>query len=373
MQSLLNWINLKSEQVKMEVSLQQLAELVAGELEGDAQRRVTGVAGIREAGNNEVTFLANPKYIRDLECTHAGAVIMAPAVQGDWVESLRAKGISMILVEDPYFAFAQVLQFFHAQPYRPLGISREASIGKDVQLGKDLSIHPFVRIEDRVKLGDRVTLYPGTFVGEGSEIGDDCLIYPNVTIREKTQIGKRVILHSGTVIGSDGYGFATRQGKHHKIPQVGTVVIEDDVELGANVTVDRAALGKTVIKRGTKVDNLVQIAHNVVVGEDCLIVAQAGISGSTQLGHHVILAGQVGVIGHLKIGDGVRVGAQSGVVKDVEPGQTVSGTYTMPHNKWLRLQAVLPELPEMVKQIRELEKKVETLEKTLKKREKIHD
>jgi UDP-3-O-[3-hydroxymyristoyl] glucosamine N-acyltransferase len=276
----------------------------------------------------------------------------------------------VILVGDPYFAFAKIVQFFHTQPYRPLGISPLASIGKGVQLGKDLSIHPFVRIEDHTRIADRVTLYPGTFVGEGCEIGEDCLIYPNVTIREKTRIGKRVILHSGTVIGSDGFGFATREGRHHKILQVGTVVIEDDVELGANVTVDRAALGKTVIKRGTKVDNLVQIAHNVVIGEDCLIVAQVGISGSTELGHHVILAGQVGVIGHLKIGEGVRVGAQSGVVQDIPPGQTVSGSPTIPHRKWLRLQAAIPELPEVIKRVRDLEKKVETLEKTLREKEK---
>jgi len=354
----------------MEVRLKQLAELVEGEIRGDAQRMITGVAGIREAGPKEITFLANPKYASDLANSQAGAVIVARAAQEDLVQSLEATGIAIVLVEDPYFAFSQIVKFFHAQPYRPLGISPLASIGKGVQLGKDLSIHPFVRVEDHVRIGDRVTLYPGTFVGEGSEIGEDCLIYPNVTIREKTQIGKRVILHSGTVIGSDGFGFATRGGKHHKILQVGTVVIEDDVELGANVTVDRAALGKTVIRRGTKVDNLVQIAHNVVVGEDCLIVAQAGISGSTELGHHVILAGQVGVVGHLKIGDGVRAGAQSGVAQDIDSGQTVSGSPTMPHRKWLRVQAALPELPEMIKRIRELEKKIEALEKILNEREK---
>ncbi|MCI0526683.1 MAG: UDP-3-O-(3-hydroxymyristoyl)glucosamine N-acyltransferase, partial [Nitrospira sp.] len=196
---------------------------------------------------------------------------------------------------------------------------------------------------------------------------------PNVTIREKTKIGKRVILHSGTVIGSDGFGFATREGKHHKILQVGIVVIEDDVELGANVTVDRAALGRTVIKRGTKVDNLVQIAHNVVIGDDCLIVAQAGISGSTELGHHVILAGQVGVVGHLKIGEGVRVGAQSGVAQDIPPGQTVSGSPTIPHRKWLRMQAALPELPEVMRRVRELEKRIEVLAKVLGEKKKDDD
>ncbi len=357
----------------METRLEQLADLIGGVIQGDAQCMITGIAGIREAGPGDLTFLANPKYTSDLSSTRASAVLLARDFQQDLVRSLQTTGVSVILVDDPYFAFAKIVQFFHAQPYRPLGISPHASIGKEVQLGKDLSIHPFVRIEDHARIGDRVTLYPGTFVGEGCEIGEDCLVYPNVTIREKTKIGKRVILHSGTVIGSDGFGFATREGRHHKILQVGIVVIEDDVELGANVTVDRAALGKTVIKRGTKVDNLVQIAHNVVVGEDCLIVAQAGISGSTELGHHVILAGQVGVIGHLKIGDGVRVGAQSGVAQDIPPGQTVSGSPTIPHRKWLRMQAALPDLPEVMRHVRELEKKVETLEKILKEKEKNDD
>lgn len=357
----------------MEARLEQLAELVGGEIQGDAQCMITGIAGLREAGPRDITFLANPKYTPDLSNTQASAVLLAQGSQEDIVRSLQTVGISVVLVEDPYFAFAKIVQFFHAQPYRPSGISSQASIGKGVQLGKDLSIHPFVRIADHTKIGDRVTLYPGTFVGEGCEIGEDCLIYPNVTIREKTKIGKRVILHSGTVIGSDGFGYATREGKHHKILQVGTVVIEDDVELGANVAVDRAALGRTVIKRGTKADNLVQIAHNVVIGEDCLIVAQVGISGSTELGHHVILAGQVGVIGHLKIGDGVRVGAQSGVAQDIPPGQTVSGSPTIPHRKWLRMQAALPELPEMMRRVRELEKKIEMLEKILRENEKNDD
>lgn len=353
----------------MEVPLKKLADLVAGEVRGDPCLIITGVAGVREACPGEITFVANPKYASDLQNTRASAVVLAQTCPEPLLQHLQTRGASVVLVEEPYFAFAQIVRLFHSHPYRPLGISPQASIGKGVQLGKDLSIHPFVRVEDHARIGDRVTVYPGTFIGEGCEIGEDCLIYPNVTIREKVKMGKRVILHSGTVIGSDGFGFASREGKHHKILQVGTVVIEDDVELGANVTVDRAALGKTVIKRGTKVDNLVQIAHNVVIGEDCLIVAQAGISGSTELGHHVILAGQVGVVGHLKIGDGVKVGAQSGVAQDIAPGQTVSGSPTIPHRKWLRVQAALPDLPEMKKQIRDLEKKIKALEESLSRKE----
>jgi UDP-3-O-[3-hydroxymyristoyl] glucosamine N-acyltransferase len=353
----------------MEVHLKQLADLVKGEVRGETQLVITGVAGVREARPGEITFLANPKYASDLSKTQASAVVLGRGCPEELLHTLETGKVSLVLAEEPYFAFSQIVRFFHAQPYRPLGISPLASIGKGVKLGKDLSIHPFVRIEEHAQIGDRVTLYPGTFIGEETEIGEDCLIYPNVTIREKIRIGKRVILHSGTVIGSDGFGFATREGKHHKILQVGTVEVGDDVELGANVTVDRAALGKTVIKRGTKVDNLVQIAHNVVIGEDCLIVAQAGISGSTELGHHVILAGQVGVVGHLKIGEGARVGAQSGVAQDLPSGETVSGSPTMPHRKWLRVQAALPGLPEMRKQIRELEKKIQALEEILNRKE----
>ncbi len=353
----------------MQVRLGQLAEWVDGDLQGDPETVVSRVAGVREAGPGEITFLANPKYTAQADRTRASAMILARESPDEIKRALQEAGVALILVDDPYFALSRVVQRIHAKPYRPLGVSEAAVIGNEVRLGKDLSIHPLARVEDRVTIGDRVTLYPGSFIGEGSEIGEDSIIYPNVTIREGTRIGKRVIIHSGTVVGSDGFGFSTQGGKHHKIPQVGTVVIEDDVELGANVAVDRAALGKTVIRKGTKVDNLVQIAHNVVIGEDCLIVAQAGISGSTELGHHVILAGQVGVVGHLNIGDGVRVGAQSGVAQDVPGGATISGSPTMPHQQWLRVQAALRELPQMRKRVREMERELQSLRKTLKERE----
>jgi UDP-3-O-[3-hydroxymyristoyl] glucosamine N-acyltransferase len=317
--------------------------------------------------------LANPKYALDLSRSRASAVILARTSPQPLVKSLLDRGVQVLLVDDPYFAFAQVMQAFYIKSQRPLGISPQASMGQGVKLGKDISIHPWVRIEDHVTIADGTVIYPGTFVGEGTEIGRDCLIYPNVTIREKVKIGNRVILHSGVVIGSDGFGCARYRGKHHKIPQVGSVVIEDDVELGANVTVDRAVLGRTLIRRGTKVDNLVQIAHNVVIGEDCLIVAQAGISGSTELGRYVILAGQAGLVGHLKIGDGARVGAQAGVASDVEAGETVSGSVALPHREWLRIQATLPELPDLKKRVKELEKKIQVLEGMLNRREKSDD
>jgi UDP-3-O-[3-hydroxymyristoyl] glucosamine N-acyltransferase len=211
-------------------------------------------------------------------------------------------------------------------------------------------------------ISEGVTLFPGVYVGEGSIIGKGSILYSNVTVREGVRIGERVIIHAGAVIGADGFGYATDGGKHHKIPQIGGVIIEDDVEVGANTTIDRGALGNTVVKRGAKIDNLVMIAHNVVVGEDSILCAHVGISGSTELGHHVVLAGQVGTVGHIKIGDGVMVGAKSGVSNDLESGKPYSGIPAMPHKEWLKLQAILHRLPEIKKQVGDLVKKVAALE-----------
>lgn len=333
--------------------LSALAAHVGGVLTGQ-DCPITGVAGIREAGPGQVTFLSNPRYAQNLSHTRASAVVIAP--------DHPSAGLARIEVADPYYAFSQIVRWFHDQPYRSGGVSPHAVIASDAVIGADPTIGPFVSVGRRTRLGDRVTLLAGATIGDDVTIGDDTVVHPNVTIRDGGTIGSRVILHSGVVIGSDGFGFATRAGRHEKILQVGTVVIEDDVELGANVCVDRAALGTTLVKRGTKVDNLVHIAHNVVIGEDCLLVAQVGISGSTELGRHVVLAGQVGVTGHLKIGDGVMVGAQGGVIADVDAGQIVSGTYAMPHATWLRVQATLPTLPEMRRTMKRLEARVEELE-----------
>ncbi len=342
----------------MGIRLSELAELVEGILHGNGDLLIKGVAGLREAQKGEISFLANPKYLPELTRTMASAVLMAKGV------TPPSFSLACIEVENPYYAFSQVVRLFHGSPYQPTGISPHAVLGEGVQIGRDPSIGPFVTLSKGVRLGDRVTLHGGSFIGEEAEIGDDCLIYPNVTIRERVIIGKRVIIHSGSVVGSDGFGYAEHHGRHHKILQVGTVVIEDDVELGANVTVDRAALGKTIVGRGTKVDNLVQIAHNVVVGQDCLLVAQVGISGSTELGDHVTLAGQVGVVGHIRIGDHVIIGAQSGVSKDVLPRRMMSGSPVMDHRDWLKAQAAFSNLPEMRRRILQLERRLAELEKT---------
>lgn len=335
------------------LSLKKLAEAVDGRIIGDGDVLIQGVAGIKEANAGDITFLSNPKYAPLLRDTKASAVILTkPDPQSSCAQ---------VIVEDPYYAFSSILTILVEKPYHPIGISPQASIGNEVRLGRDLSIYPFVTLGDRAVIGDRVTLFPGVYVGEETEIGEDTVIHSNVSVREKVSVGRRVVIHSGTVIGSDGFGFATHQGRHFKIPQIGTVVIEDDVEIGANVAVDRAAMGKTVVMRGTKIDNLVQIAHNVVVGEDCLIVSQVGISGSAAIGHHVTLAGQTGVAGHLTIGDNVVAGGRTGVTKDVASNQIVSGYPALPHRQWLEAQATFARLPELRKRIKELEIKLEQL------------
>ena len=337
----------------MELALQEIADLVHGTISGDPHLRIGGIASIEEAKAGEITFLANPKYASQAMQTRASAIIVKAKIE--------EVSCALVMVDDPYFAFTQLLSHFYPPRRIPAGVDPRAAIGREVVLGNDVSIAPFVTLGDGSRIGDRVQLGAGVFVGEGSEIGEESLLYPNVTIREGVKIGKRVIIHSGTVVGSDGFGFAPRRGRYHKIPQVGGVIIEDDVELGANVTVDRATLGNTVVGSGTKVDNLVQIGHNVVIGADSILVAQVGISGSAKIGRHVTLAGQVGVAGHLTIGDNVIVGGKSGVTKDIPEGENVSGFPPLPHKVWLKAQASFPHLPELRERIKALEKEVDAL------------
>lgn len=270
--------------------------------------------------------------------------------------------IPQIVVDNPMLAFARVAQKFFVQAPPPRGIADQVIQGTDVRIGSDPSIWPFVTLGDHVTIGNRVTLYPGVFVGSGSTIGDDSVLYPNVVVREACSLGARVIVHSGTVIGADGFGYVQHQGRHHKIPQLGGVIIEDDVELGANVTIDRATLGHTLVKQGTKVDNLVQIAHNVIVGEHCILVAQVGIAGSTTIGRHVMIGGQAGLADHLTIGDQVMIAAKSGVNRSIESNQVVGGIPAMPREKALRIQGGIFQLPETRDTVRNLEQRVTALE-----------
>ncbi|MFB0506563.1 MAG: UDP-3-O-(3-hydroxymyristoyl)glucosamine N-acyltransferase [Thermodesulfobacteriota bacterium] len=338
----------------MEKTLKELAQLVGGEVLGDGEVKILGVAPIEEARKGEITFIAHPRYLPKLNQTEASAIIVSPKVS----EADKP----LIRVANPHLAFAKILQIYVYRPYESRGVDQRAWISPTAKLGEKVSVYPFVYVGDHAEIGNRVTLFPGVFVGDNVVVGDDTLIYPNVCIYEGSRIGKRVILHGGVVIGSDGFGFAKDGKRNVKIPQIGIVEIEDDVEIGANTTVDRAAMGKTVIKRGVIIDNLVQVAHSVTIGEDSIIVAQVGIAGSTKVGANVILAGQVGVADHVEIGDNVMVGPQSGVGKDIPPNQVVTGSPTLPHKEYLRAALSFPKLPEMWRKIGQLEAKVTALE-----------
>lgn len=341
----------------MEATLREIAELIGARLEGDPNVIVRNIAGIDKARPGDLTFVANPKYARFIATTEASGIICQP--------DTSAPGKNLLKVDNPYLAFAKIMNALY--PRRPETglIDPRAIVGKNVSFGNNVTVYPNVYIGDGCVLEDNVTVYPGCFIGDRVRIGAQSLIYPNVTIREDCIIGKRVIIHPGAVIGSDGFGFAKDGARYYKIPQVGIVQIDDDVEIGANVTIDRAAMGKTWIQRGTKIDNLVQIAHNVIIGEDCIIVSQVGISGSTKLGNRVTLAGQVGLVGHISLGDDVIVGAQGGVTSDVPAGSAISGSPAIPHRLWLKASQTFQKLPEMRKKLRELEEKIAALEQRI--------
>jgi UDP-3-O-[3-hydroxymyristoyl] glucosamine N-acyltransferase len=342
---------------EMKKKLKELAEFVGGTVVGDGEVEITGVGPIEGARPGEITFIAHPKFLSKLSETAASAVIVSP-------EITQAKQ-SLLSVRNPQLAFAKILTLYASQPYQPKGIDSRSWISPSAQLGKELTLYPFVYVGDRCRIGDRVTLYPGVYVGEEASIGEDSILYSNVSVYDRTAIGKRVILHSGVVVGSDGFGYVKDGKKNVKIPQVGRVEIEDDVEIGANTTIDRAAFGKTVLRRGVKIDNLAQIAHNVVIGEDSIIVAQVGIAGSTKIGSNVTLGGQVGIVDHIEIGDNAMVAAQAGVMHDLPPNQVYSGGPAIPHRENLKMLAALSKLPEMKKTLNEIEKRLKKIEEML--------
>lgn len=336
------------------ISLAQIHDIVGGEIVGSPQATITSLAAFEEAGPQDLTFLTGDRMLKTSGPSRAGMLLAH--------RRLAEIATPHIVVVNPTLAFARVAHTFFSPTSPPRGIAQTVVRGSETQVGPDASIWPGVTLGDRVRIGARVTLYPGVFVGDDSIIGDDTLLYPNVVVREGCMIGSRVTIHSGTVVGSDGFGYVQDQGRHYKIPQLGGVTIEDDVELGANVAVDRATLGQTVIKQGTKVDNLVQIAHNVTIGAHSIIVSQVGIAGSTRVGHHVMIGGQAGVADHIVIGDQVMIAARAGVNRNLEPNQIVSGAPVMPHEVWVKAQAVIPRLPELRQAIRTLEERVKQLE-----------
>ncbi|MBN1895728.1 UDP-3-O-(3-hydroxymyristoyl)glucosamine N-acyltransferase [bacterium] len=345
----------------MKLTLGEICRLAGGDLEGDPDLPISGVGKIEEAREGELTFIANPKYLKYLGRTKASAVIVPR-------DAPPAPSHSLIRSDNPYFVFMKALILFNPpEALYGRGIHPAAIVGQNAKLGKDLSIGPHAVIGDGCSIGDGTVLGAGVFIGNGSSVGRECILHPHVSIREKVIIGDRVIIHNGAVIGSDGFGFVPEEGVYHKIPQVGTVVIEDDVEIGANVTIDRATLGETRIKKGAKLDNLIQVAHNCSVGEHTVIAAQTGMAGSTTIGNHVRIAGQAGFAGHMSVGDGAVVAAQAGVVKDVPPGEMVSGYPARPHREELRREAAGARMPEMLREIRALKKRLDELEERMRK------
>jgi UDP-3-O-[3-hydroxymyristoyl] glucosamine N-acyltransferase len=330
------------------MKLRELAARLECRLDGDGDLEVARVAGIQDAGPGDLTFLANPKYDKALAATRASAVILR--------DDAPAAPCAMLRTKEPYLAFARAVGLLHQQPRVPLGVHPTAVIAADARLGADVSIGALTVIGEGVTIGDRTVVMPNVTIGPGTRVGADCLIHSNVALRERITLGDRVVLQNGVVVGGDGYGFVRRSdGTHEKIPQVATVVLEDDVELGANTTVDRPAVGETRIRAGTKIDNLVMVGHGVTIGRNVLLAAQVGIAGSTDLGDDVVFGGQVGVGGHLTIGRGAIAVGQSGVTHSLDAGVMVAGYPAIDSRDWRKASVIFRRLPELKKRIEEIE------------------
>jgi len=334
----------------MNLTVAELAKQLAGEITGDARATLTGFAMIDRAKAGDLTFAENAEYFAAAEASAATAIIC----------DLKAASDKKILIRvaNPRLAFAKALAIFFPEPQFAAGIHPSAVIAKSAQVDPSAHIGPHCTIGERVKIGAKVVLQAGDFIGDDSVLGDETNLFPNVTIYSRTQIGQRVRIHAGVVIGADGFGYVFDAGVHRKVPQIGNVVIGDHVEIGANTTIDRAALGSTVIGKGTKIDNLVQVGHNVEIGEHCIFCAQVGISGSTKIGNYTVLAGQVGLAGHLKIGNQVTIGSKSGVMHNIPDGEQWLGIPAQPDRQAKRMMIALQRLPDLFKKIAEWEKKL---------------
>ena len=343
------------------MKLRDIAHRLQCRLEGDGDVDIVGVAAIHSAQPGYLTFIANPRYLAQLATTRASAVILG-RMKG---EPLQAP-CAVLHADDPYTAFAHAVAMFPRGMPPAKGVDARSAVAGDAQLGPDVSIGPFVTVGAGATVGARTIIYPNAVIGPGACIGDDCVIHSQASIRERVVIGDRVTLHDGVVVGSDGYGFARQQdGTHLKIPQHGDVVIEDDVEIGANSAIDRPAVGETRIGAGTKIDNLVHIAHGVALGRRVLLAAQVGIAGSTTIGDDVMMAGQSGVTGHITVGDRAMVGAKSAVLQPVDAGAFVTGHPAFPHADWRKASVVFRRLPQMKTRLEELEQRVVELEEKL--------
>ncbi|HVP67373.1 MAG TPA: UDP-3-O-(3-hydroxymyristoyl)glucosamine N-acyltransferase [Anaeromyxobacteraceae bacterium] len=345
----------------MTFTLAELAARVGGHVEGDGAVTVQRVMPLEAAGPGDITFFANRKYKAELEATRASAVVAADG-------EAMPPGPAVLRAANPYLAFAKISTLFHPPREAVPEVAPQAVVDETARVHPSAQVMPLAYVGPGAEVGARTILHPGVVLGEGSRVGEDCILYPNVVVRERCIVGDRCMLQPGAVIGADGFGFAfDMEGedgsgpRHYKVPQAGIAVLEDDVEIGANACVDRATLGRTLVAKGAKIDNLVQIAHNVEVGPLSLLAAQTGIGGSTRLGMGVACAGQVGLVGHIEVGDGARLGAQAGVSNDVPAGETYTGYPAGPHAAWLRQMGALKRLPELVKQVRQLEREVQSL------------
>jgi len=340
-----------------ERTLGEIAEYVGGRVCGDPNVIIRSASTLGRAGEGDISFLTNRKYEKQLRTTKASAVIVGK-------ESPTAS-VPLLIAEDPYYAFMQVMVLLHGhRKHKKVGISPRASISNSAKIGSDCHIYDFVAIADEAKIGDGCIIYPNVFIGQGVQIGNDSIIYPNVVVYDGCKIGNRVIINANTTIGEDGFGYASHKGIHHKIPQTGIVVIEDDVEIGASCGVERGTLGDTVIGQGSKLGDLIAIGHGTKIGPHCLLVAQVGIAGSTSLGHHCIVGGQVGIVGHLNIGNNVTIGAQAGVINNISDGKVVLGAPAIDANQGKRAYGMIQYLPEMRQIIRDLQSRIERIAST---------
>lgn len=353
--------------LNMTITANQIAVLIKGNIEGSADRAVGSFGRIEEAQNGQLAFLANPKYEDFLYITQASVVIIS-----DRLELKQPVECTLIRVPDPYSAFATLLHYYEQLKTQQLnGVEEPSFISPNSTRGDNVFIGAFAYIGELSEIGNNVKIFPGVYIGNNVKIGDNSLLHPGVKIYHDCIVGKNVTIHAGSVIGGDGFGFAPQaDGSFKKVPQIGNVIIEDNVEIGSNATIDRATIGSTIIRAGAKLDNLIQIAHNVEVGNNTVIAAQAGVSGSTKIGNNVMIGGQAGVVGHIQIADGSKINAQSGVSKSIKtPGSTVTGSPAFDYTSALRSQAITRNLPEMEKRLTDLENRIKQL---LEEREGVH-
>lgn len=335
------------------MKIREIAALLSGELSGDPDIDIQGVKGIEDAGEGDITYIVGRKMLPQALKSMASCILV-----DDFIPDTRA---AQLKVKDPQFAFATLLNRYYP-PSHPLpGLDSNAFVHEEATIAENVSVQAFAYISSRATVGRGTVVYPGVFIGEGVTVGEDCVLNPGVVLMQGVKIGNRVIIHANSVVGSDGFGYLQRKGKNIKIPQVGGVIIGDDVEIGAGVTIDRATSGNTVIGSGTKVDNLVQIAHNVKIGENCILVAQVAIAGSSTLGRNVVIGGQAGIANHVNINDETMIGAKGGVMSDLKKG-IYSGVPVQPHREWLRSSAFFARLPEINKRLTSLEEKIHQIE-----------